>query len=67
MSNSSNNEPEWKTGNKVWIGPARRRATVVKHIYSYIEDEGYWGDVIVIYENGTTGVEKSWQIMRINE
>ena len=67
MSNSSNNGPEWKTGNKVWIGPARRRATVVEQIYSYIEDEGYWGDVIVRYENGTTGVEKSWQIMRINE
>jgi hypothetical protein len=66
MSNSVN-EPEYKSGDKIWIGPSRLKATVVQQIYSYIEDDGYWGDVIVRYENGITGVEKCWQIMRINE
>jgi hypothetical protein len=66
MSNPVN-QPEWKFGEKVWVGPSRVRAIVVQQIYSYVEDEGFWGDVIVRYENGTTGVEKNWQIMRINE
>jgi len=67
MKDTNGNGPTWKPNDRVWVGPSRRRATVVQQTLSYSEDESYWGDVILRYENGITGVEKSWQVMRINE
>jgi hypothetical protein len=67
MKDTDGNGPLWNPGNKVWVGHLRLRATVVQQILSHSEDESYWGDVIVRYENGLTGVEKSWQIMKVNE
>jgi hypothetical protein len=61
------NGPQWKPLDKVWISTLKCRATVVQQILAHSEDESYWGDVIVRYETGLTGVEKSWQIIRINE
>jgi len=64
---SLGNGPLWKAGDKVWIGHTKVRATVVEQLLSYSEDESYWNDVLVRYDNGIVGVEKSWQIMRIHE
>jgi len=67
MKDSDGNGPMWQPGDRVWVGPSRRRATVIQQTLIHSEDENYWSDVILRYENGVTGVEKSWQVMRINE
>ena len=56
MKDTDGNGPTWKSNDKVWVGPSRRRATVIQQTLSYSEDESYWGDVILRYENGITGV-----------
>jgi len=58
--------PQWKTGEKVWVSLRRLEVTVIQQTLSYIEDETFWGDVIIKYDNGITDVIKNWQITKIN-
>jgi hypothetical protein len=63
---SNGHTPTWRSGEKCWVAPEKKYATVVEQILSFVEDDSSWGDVIVRYDNGIVDVKPNWQIVKIH-
>ena len=63
---SNGHGPTWRSGEKCWIAPERKYATVVEQLLSFVEDESRWSDIIVRYDNGIVDVKHNWQIVKIH-
>jgi hypothetical protein len=58
----SEDEPTFKTGDRVFVKPLGIEATVVEQIKSYDGAEWFWGNVELEYDDGEKGVSHSWQL-----
>jgi hypothetical protein len=70
MSNlvdTNGNGPMWKPGDRVWVAPLKLEATVIQQILGGDDEESFWGNVELQYDDGSKGISNSWQIMRINK
>ena len=54
--------PPFKPGQPVWVRPCKRKATVIRQTIAYDGSEAFWGNVIVVYDNGLQGVCPLWQL-----
>ena len=59
---SSGKQAAFKPGDRVWVGPLKCWATVVKQQLSYDCGESFWGNVRVRYDDGVEGTSNSWQL-----
>jgi hypothetical protein len=60
-----NDEPPFKTGDRVIVRPLKMEATVIQQRKSYDGDECFWGNVEVQYDDGEKGVSHSWQLEKL--
>lgn len=67
LVDSNGHGPRWKAGDRVWVAPLKMEATVVEQLLSYDYPESFWGNVVLLYDDGEHGVSNSWQIVEINK
>lgn len=54
--------PPFKPGQIVWVKPLKCKATVVRQTVGYDGPEVFWGNVIVVFDDGVQGVCNNWQL-----
>jgi hypothetical protein len=64
---SNGKPPQYNPGDRVCVLPLKLEATVIKQHLSYDYQESFWGNVILQYDDGVTGICNSWQIKKIEK
>lgn len=49
-------------GDKIFVMPAKMKATVIRQILHHDMGETFWGNLEVEYEDGIRGICHSWQV-----
>ena len=62
---SDKHPPTFISGDKVWVFPARKEATVIQQFLHYDCGESFWGNVEVKFSDGIKGIFNCWQIKTI--
>jgi hypothetical protein len=62
---SDGNGPEFHTGDRVYVLPNKREATVVTQMKYYDMNESFWGNLRLLYDDGSTGESHGWQVKKI--
>lgn len=62
---SNGHGPSWKPGTRAWVAPLKCEATVIQQQLSYDSGESFWGNVELVYDDGSKGISNSWQLVRI--
>lgn len=58
-------KPMWKKGDRIYVTPLKKEATIIEQILHHDGTESFWGNVRVRYDDGVEGVSNSWQIMKV--
>jgi hypothetical protein len=53
---------EFNAGDRVWVIPLNRAATVIEQTLHWDYPESFWGNLKLQYDDGTTGTGHSWQV-----
>lgn len=53
--------PRFFGGERVFVGPLGMEATVVRQVLHYDGPDSFWGNLELIYDDGTRGISNSWQ------
>jgi hypothetical protein len=62
----SNGKPApFQPGDRVFVGPNKMHATVVRQILSWDYPECFWGNVELLYDDGVKGTSNSWQLRKL--
>lgn len=56
--------PTWFVGELAWLSPAKCYVTI-NHQYMHYDGCYFFGNCIVIYEDGTKGKCNSWQLQKL--
>lgn len=64
-TDSEGNGPKFVAGDRVYVGPAKMEATVIRQILHYDMNETFWGNVELQYDDGVKGTSNSWQVKKI--
>lgn len=62
---SDGNGPEFRTGERVYVLPNKREATVVIQIKHYDMNESFWGNLRLLYDDGSIGESHCWQVKKV--
>ena len=62
---SAGKPPSFLEGDRVWVGPAKMEATVIKQILHYDMNETFWGNLELMYDDGVKGTSHCWQVKKI--
>ena len=54
-------------GDRVFVGPNKMEATVVRQMLHYDMNESFWGNLELLYDDGIKGTCHCWQVKRIEE
>ena len=54
-------------GDRVYVMPVKREATVIRQVLHYNMNETFWGNLELEYDDGTKGISHSWQVKRIED
>jgi hypothetical protein len=60
-----NDEPTFKTGDRVFVKPLKMEAVVIRQQKCYDGDEVFWGNVELQYDDGVKGISNSWQLEKL--
>ena len=55
----------FQPGDRVYVGPAKMEATVIRQIRHYDGPESFWGNLELLYDDGIKGKSHSWQVRKI--
>jgi hypothetical protein len=55
----------FQAGDRVYVGPAKMEATVIRQIRHYDGSESFWGDLELQYDDGVKGRSHCWQVKRV--
>ena len=64
-TDSQGNGPEFVAGDRVYVGPLKMEATVIRQILHYDMNETFWGNLELQYDDGVKGTSNSWQVKKI--
>lgn len=62
---SSGRGPEYHPGDRVLVKPNKLQATVIRQILTYDYPESFWGNVVLEYDDGVTGISNNWQLEKL--
>ena len=66
MKTDSNGKgPQFVAGDRVYVGPTKMEATVMRQILHYDGPETFWGNVELEYDDGVKGTSNSWQVKKL--
>lgn len=66
MKLDSNGEPaQFEPGTRVYVIPLKMEATVIEQILHHDGWETFWGNLVLLYDDGITGTSHCWQVKRI--
>ncbi len=65
MKDSEGRPPKFIEGDRVYVGPLKVEATVIRQILHYDYPESFWGDVELMYDDGVPGRSNSWQLKKL--
>lgn len=65
MTDSEGRPPKFIEGDRVYVGPLKVEATVIRQILHYDYPESFWGDVELMYDDGVPGRSNSWQLKKL--
>ena len=66
MKTDSNGKgPQFVSGDRVYVGPLKVEATVIRQILHYDMSETFWGNVELEYDDGVKGTSNSWQVKKL--
>ena len=57
--------PKFHEGDRVFVGPLKMEATVIRQILHYDMNESFWGNVELQYDDGTKGTSMCWQLEKV--
>ena len=57
--------PKFLPGDRVFVGPNKMEATVIKQTLHYDGDESFWGNLRLKYDDGIEGTSNSWQVKKL--
>lgn len=58
--------PSFHAGDRVWVGPLKEHATVIKQILHFDGPEyTFWGNLELLYDDGTKGTSHCWQVKKV--
>jgi len=55
----------FQAGDRVYVGPAKMEATVIRQIKHYDMGESFWGDLELQFDDGVKGHSHCWQVKKI--
>jgi hypothetical protein len=55
----------FQAGDRVYVGPMKMEATVIRQIRHYDGPESFWGDLELQYDDGVKGRSHCWQVKRV--
>ncbi len=58
-------EPEFKPGERVYVHPNKMEATVLYQMKHYDGPDEFYGNVVLIYDDGIKGTSNSWQLKKL--
>lgn len=53
-------------GERVLVLPLKMEATIIKQILHYDMNETFWGNVELLYDDGSKGTSHGWQVKKVN-
>lgn len=59
--------PKFHRGDRVFVGPLKMEATVIRQVKHYDGPESFWGNLELVYDDGVKGHSNCWQCERIEE
>lgn len=62
---SQGNPPKFQPGDRVMVLPLGLEATVVEQMLQWDYPESFWGNLILLYDDGAKGTSNSWQCEKI--
>jgi len=64
---SYGNYPGFHEGDRVFVEPKKREATVICQVLHYDMNETFWGNLYVKYDDGVKGLCNYWQVKRVEK
>ena len=64
---SNGNPPKFYSGDRVLVLPNKMKATVIRQALHYDMNESFWGNLVLVYDDGVKGTSACWQVEKINE
>lgn len=65
MVDSEGRKSEYKEGDRVFVHPLKMEATVIKQRLHYDGPEAFWGNLELLYDDGSKGISNSWQCSKV--
>ena len=62
---SQGKSPEYKEGDRVWVGPMKMEATVIRQVLHWDYPDSFWGNLELLYDDGVKGTSNSWQCSKV--
>ncbi len=67
LKDSQGKEPSFLPGERVFVLPLKMEATVVEQKLHYDGSESFWGNLVLLYDDGIKGTSNSWQCKKITK
>jgi hypothetical protein len=64
---SEGKEPSFLPGERVFVLPLKMEATVVEQKLHYDGSESFWGNLVLLYDDGIKGTSNSWQCKKVDK
>lgn len=62
---SQGKQSEYKQGDRVWVGPMKMQATVIRQVLHWDYPETFWGNLELLYDDGVKATSNSWQCSKV--
>lgn len=59
--------PAFLPGDRVYVGPVKMEATVIRQILHHDGPESFWGNLELLYDDGVKGESHCWQVKRVEK
>lgn len=65
MKDTEGNGPAFHKGERVYVHPSKEETTVIEQLLHYDMNESFWGNLKLLYDDGTTGISHNWQVSKL--
>jgi hypothetical protein len=64
---SAGKGPAFLPGDRVYVGPIKMEATVIRQVLHHDGPESFWGNLELLYDDGVKGESHCWQVKKIEK
>jgi len=57
--------PAFLQGDRVYVHPNKEYATVIKQLLHHDMNETFWGNLELMYDDGSKGTSHCWQVKKV--